>query len=137
MINVVAGIVVRDGKMLMGRRHGGDTVFNGYWEFPGGKQEANENPEQALAREFLEELGIAPVSMKEVDSFVWSYPTKQVGLRFFQVELPPFELSDLTLDSHTEFGWLSLETALQSQLLPANIFLLQKPAVVSALRLSQ
>lgn len=57
-LQVVAGIVVEHGRVLVAQRHR-DQSFPLLWEFPGGKVEAGETPEDALAREFREELGIA------------------------------------------------------------------------------
>lgn len=57
MIAVVAGVMRVNGRLLLTRRiRGGDV---GMWEFPGGKLEAGETPEQALCRELNEEMGIA------------------------------------------------------------------------------
>lgn len=53
-INVVAAVIVHDGKVFTTQRGYGE--FAGGWEFPGGKVEAGETPEQALVREIREEL---------------------------------------------------------------------------------
>lgn len=56
-IPVVAGFLRKDGKILVGQRPEHNSLA-GQWEFPGGKIELGETPEQALARELSEELGI-------------------------------------------------------------------------------
>ncbi len=56
-IPVVAGFLKKDGKILVGQRPENNSLA-GQWEFPGGKIELGENPEQALTRELDEELGI-------------------------------------------------------------------------------
>ena len=56
-VEVAAGLVFRDGKLLITRRSAGAHLA-GLWEFPGGKLGANETPETALIRELREELGI-------------------------------------------------------------------------------
>ena len=57
MIIVAAGIVIRDGKIMLCQRRPGDRLGL-KWEFPGGKLERGENPQQALERELREELAI-------------------------------------------------------------------------------
>ena len=64
-INVVAAVIVHDGKVFATQRGYGE--FAGGWEFPGGKVEAGETPEQALVREIREELE----TTVSVDSFVY------------------------------------------------------------------
>jgi 8-oxo-dGTP diphosphatase len=59
MIRVVAGIIERDGRVLICQRQAGG-IFGGKWEFPGGKMRPSEAPRQALERELREELGVAP-----------------------------------------------------------------------------
>jgi 8-oxo-dGTP diphosphatase len=54
---VAAALIVRDGEVLIGQRRA-DQPMASLWEFPGGKIEAGESPQQALARELTEELGI-------------------------------------------------------------------------------
>ena len=57
MIDVVAAVIKNDNKYLIAQRNR-NKHFAFYWEFPGGKVEAGEKPEQALIRELEEELGI-------------------------------------------------------------------------------
>ncbi len=57
MITVAVGIIEKDGKILIARRNKDDPL-KGKWEFPGGRLEPGETPEDCLKREFLEELGI-------------------------------------------------------------------------------
>lgn len=60
MRTVVAALIEENGRLLVGQRRRGDT-FEFKWEFPGGKLRPGESPEQALARELLEELGVGSV----------------------------------------------------------------------------
>jgi 8-oxo-dGTP pyrophosphatase MutT (NUDIX family) len=60
MQNVTAAVIYNNGKVLLTRRAPGEK-HAGWWEFPGGKIEEGETPEQCLARELTEELGIETV----------------------------------------------------------------------------
>jgi mutator protein MutT len=66
-IDVAAGLVFREGKLLITKRHA-DAHLGGLWEFPGGKREPNETFEECLHRELLEELGIKVVILEMVES---------------------------------------------------------------------
>src|SRR6266404_8370935 len=83
VIDVAAGLIFREGKILITRRHA-DTHLGGLWEFPGGKREPDETFEECLARELREELGIEVVVGELVESLTHEYPQKTVHLRFFR-----------------------------------------------------
>ena len=85
MLQVVAAILERDGKVLIGQR----TAAQSHplkWEFPGGKVEPGEKPEQALARELEEELAIHNAHAREIQRYLYTYPGKRpVELIFLRV----------------------------------------------------
>lgn len=85
MLQVVAGIIERDGRILICRR----TPKQSHplkWEFPGGKVENGETPPQALERELEEELGIQHASSEEITRYEYTYPGKHpIRLIFFRV----------------------------------------------------
>lgn len=84
MIRVAAGIYVRDGDVLVCRRPpGGEHA--GKWEFPGGKLEAGESFEQALARELREELGVEASVGSEIRRVTHRYGSEAVEIGFFAV----------------------------------------------------
>jgi len=86
VIRVVAGVLVRDGNVLVCRRPPGGA-HPGKWEFPGGKVEAGETLEQALARELREELGVAATLGPELRRIAHAYPGGvAVELHFFTIE---------------------------------------------------
>lgn len=71
-VEVVAAVMMRDGKILIGqRKRGGRHALK--WEFPGGKVEPEEDPRAALARELREELGVEAVIGDQLDSYQVSY----------------------------------------------------------------
>ena len=82
-IEVAAGLVFRDGKLLITQRPAGGHL-PGLWEFPGGKREADESFEQCLHRELMEELGIEVDILGLVESITHHYAEKTVHLRFFR-----------------------------------------------------
>src|SRR5436189_5104451 len=81
--DVAAGLVFRDGKLLITQRHA-DAHLGGLWEFPGGKREPKETFEECLARELREELGIEVAVGELVESLTHQYPERNVHLRFFR-----------------------------------------------------
>ncbi len=82
---VAAALIVRDGLVLIGQRRP-DQPMALQWEFPGGKIEAGESPEQALARELTEELGIQATVGARVTRIRHNYRHGgAVDLQFFAV----------------------------------------------------
>jgi 8-oxo-dGTP diphosphatase len=85
MVQVVAGIFERDGRILICRR----TARQSHplkWEFPGGKVETGETPHQALVRELEEELAVTGVEGQEITRYQFAYPGKNpILLIFFRV----------------------------------------------------
>ena len=116
-IAVVAAVIERgDGSFLLAQRPPG-KVYEGYWEFPGGKVEAGETPEAALARELHEELGIFVEA-----SFPWitqefDYAHADVRLLFYRVTAWAGELHGR---ENQRFAWQQTGRLSVSPLLPAN-----------------
>ena len=85
VIKVVAAVIERDGKILVGQRKRGDS-HGLKWEFPGGKVEAGELPMHALARELEEELGIQATIGTELVRYEHRYPGRtSILLIFYRV----------------------------------------------------
>ena len=82
MTTVVAGVLERDGRILICRRRP-DQPHPLKWEFPGGKLEAGESPGAALIRELREELGIESDAGSEIMRYDFAYPGKQPILLIF------------------------------------------------------
>ncbi len=85
MLQVVAGIIEKDGRILICRRKA-DQSHPLKWEFPGGKVEHGESLANALARELSEELGLGEVQSAELTRYEYTYPGKHpIRLIFFRV----------------------------------------------------
>jgi mutator protein MutT len=85
-IDVAAGLIFRDGRLLITQRQP-DSHLGGLWEFPGGKRKPDESFEQCLARELREELGVEVSVGETFESLTHVYPEKTVCLKFFVCRL--------------------------------------------------
>ena len=122
-IEVVAAITIKDGQLFATQRGYGE--FQGWWEFPGGKIEAGESPQEALKREIREELD-ADVLVKELlETVEWDYPNFHLTMHCFICSL----LSEsIHLNEHEAATWLNLENLRSVKWLPADEILLDKIA---------
>ncbi len=85
-VRVVAGVIMKDGRVLIAKRRQGDRL-GGKWEFPGGKIDAGESPQDALTRELREELGIATEVRGFICSSIYDYSHLSVELLAYEVKL--------------------------------------------------
>jgi 8-oxo-dGTP diphosphatase len=85
MVEVVAAIIEREGRVLIGQRKP-EQSHPLKWEFPGGKVEPGETPRDAVARELAEELAIQVADAAEIQRYEYTYPGKKpIQLFFFHV----------------------------------------------------
>jgi mutator protein MutT len=82
-INVTAGLIRKDERLLITKRPAGSHLA-GMWEFPGGKQEADESLESCLEREIKEELDIDVRAEKLLFTVPHEYESKQISLHLFE-----------------------------------------------------
>jgi mutator protein MutT len=110
------GIIRRAGWYLIRLRPVG-TVYAGYWEFPGGKCEPGETPEQATVRECREETGLEVVPRRLRRVVEHTYPHGRVRLAFFDCEL-----RDPTAEPEPVYGcrWVRPDELLQLRFPEAN-----------------
>ena len=106
-IEVVAGIIKRENKILCMQRDKGKHEYVSYkWEFPGGKIEENETREQALIRELKEEMSIDIFSLKHFTDTEHIYPDLDVKMYCFLCET---NAETPRLNVHKNFLWCEVE----------------------------
>lgn len=97
---VVAAVCIEGDRVLLTQRPSG-THLAGAWEFPGGKLEPGEAPEEALAREMREECGVEVEVGEVLDVTFWRYPRKDVLLLFYRARIAAGAVQDLGVAAHT------------------------------------
>ncbi|MGL1894108.1 MAG: (deoxy)nucleoside triphosphate pyrophosphohydrolase [Spirochaetaceae bacterium] len=105
MYKSVAGIIKKKNQYLLGKRKPGGSI-GGKWEFPGGKVKNNESLEDALKREFLEELGVEI----QVNELIITQEFRSIDHNFqlyaYNIELLS---DDIHNNEHDEFRWFKLD----------------------------
>lgn len=114
-IEVVAAVIVRDGQVFATQRGYGE--WQGWWEFPGGKMEPGESPQEALVREIREELDAEISVGLLLETVEWDYPKFHLTMHCFLCSL----LSDsVHLNEHEAAAWLTRDTLHSVKWLPAD-----------------
>ena len=119
-IEVVAAVIRRGDKIFATQRGYGE--FKDWWEFPGGKMEAGETPQQALMREIREELDTEISVGSLISTVEWGYPNFHLTMHCFWCSLASPELHLL---EHEAAKWLSKDNLLSVRWLPADERILQ------------
>ena len=116
-VNVAVGVLIKpNGDFLLTSRPPG-KVYEGYWEFPGGKLEAGETVEQALRRELMEEIGLTIGAAQPWKVELVDYPHALVQLNFCKV----FDWTgELHMHEGQLFAWQSLPVTV-APVLPGTV----------------
>ena len=118
---VAAAVIRKEDRIFATQR--GYGKFKGAWEFPGGKIEAGETPEQALIREIREELDSEIEICGQLETVEYDYPDFHLTMHCFWCRLLSGEPK---LKEHMAAAWLTKETIDSVAWLPADLDLIQK-----------
>jgi 8-oxo-dGTP diphosphatase len=127
--HVAAGLIRRDGKILITRRPKGSHL-EGFWEFPGGKREEGETLEECLQRELREELGITVRAERFLACVEHEYDERSISLHLFECSPPLEEPQPLGCAS---LKWVHLQDLPKYRMPPADrkLLALLKEIVIS------
>ena len=114
----VVGAVFHDGERFLACRKRPGKPLEGHWEFPGGKIEPGESPEQALAREIREELNLIAEVGQKVTTTTYEYDFATIELTTFYCTLVD---GDLRLTDHDATKWVTSTEAAHLAWAPADI----------------
>ena len=120
-VRVVAAVIRKDDKIFATQRGYGE--FKDGWEFPGGKIEEGETPEQALTREIKEELDTEIQVGKLIDTIEYDYPKFHLSMDCFWCEIMQ---GGLELKEHEAARWLSKEELYSVDWLPADVGVVER-----------
>ena len=120
-VRVVAAVIRKDDKIFATQRGYGE--FKDGWEFPGGKIEEGETPEQALAREIREELNTEIQVGKLIGTIEYDYPKFHLSMDCFWCEIMQ---GGLELKEHEAARWLSKEELYSVDWLPADVGVIER-----------
>lgn len=116
-VKVVAAIITKDNKIFATQRGYGD--FKDGWEFPGGKVEQGESPEEAIVREIKEELKAEIKVTGFLTTVEHDYPTFHLSMDCFWAELA--DGTEMTLLEHEAAKWLTIDEIDSVDWLPADV----------------
>jgi len=122
MIKVVAAILRKENTYFIARR-GPHKVHPGKWEFPGGKIEHGESPEEALERELFEEFCIQTKTQEHVTTIIHAYKDFQIELMAYRSD---FIKGDFQLEDHDKIAWVSLRSMKDYDLAEADVLIALK-----------
>lgn len=125
-IRVVAAIIKainKDGEPIIFATQRGYGEFKGGWEFPGGKIEEGETPQEALVREIKEELETEITVGDLIDTIEYDYPTFHLSMDCFWAEIVS---GNLVLTEHEAAKWLTKDELNSVEWLPADVTLIEK-----------
>ena len=121
-MEVGCAIIRREGRLLIAQRNLNDS-YGGFWEFPGGKREANETLEGCLAREVFEELGVRIRPERLLCRHIHEVPGRKISLNFYFCDWTEGE--PVALDCK-DFRWVTRSEIGQFKFLPGDLEVLEE-----------
>ena len=125
-IRVVAAVIKsinENGEPIIFATQRGYGDYKGWWEFPGGKIEPGETPQEALKREIMEELDTEILVGKLIDTVEYDYPKFHLSMECFWCEIIK---GNLILNEHEDSRWLKKSEFDDVEWMPADIILIDK-----------
>lgn len=124
-VRVVAAVIKaknENGEPIIFATQRGYGEFKGGWEFPGGKIEDGETPQEALKREIMEELDTEIAVGELIKTIEYDYPTFHLSMDCFWCEIVK---GDLVLKEHEAAKWLKKEQLGDVEWLPADVIVIE------------
>ena len=119
ILDVVCGLIMKDGKCLIARRNKDDHVKN-KWEFPGGRRVGLEDEKKTIKRAY-DEIYKMKIKVKDyLTHSICEYPGHIVDLKLYECE---YVSGDFLLSIHSEYKWVNIEELLDYDLADADVIL--------------
>ena len=118
-INVAAAVIAKNGKILIMQRSK-KMSFGSLWEFPGGKIEKDETPNQAIVREMFEETELIVSPIKILMKTTYVFGDKEIVITFIECQLKE-ESNNPKLKVHDDFMWIDIKEMLGIKFAPADV----------------
>lgn len=122
MKEVTAAIIINNNKILIAQR-GANEKLAGKWEFPGGKIELGETPQQCLKREIKEELEVDIEVGNYLDESIYTYPNGEIKLMAYFATIVG---GNIMLSVHDKVEWITISKIDKYDFAPADIPLVKK-----------
>ena len=119
ILDVVCGLIMKDGKCLIARRNKEDHL-KGKWEFPGGRRQGLEDEKKTLERAFTELFKIKTNINDYLTHSICEYPGHIVDLKIYECD---YISGEFDLSIHSEYKWVNIEELLDYDLCDADVIL--------------
>jgi 8-oxo-dGTP diphosphatase len=121
IVKVTAAVLEKDGNIIIAQRKSGDRLA-GKWEFPGGKIEPRETPEQCLRRELKEEFDIEVTIGEYLGSNVYHYDHISIELMAYRAF---WVGGTIAMNDHNAYRWVSVAQLAEFDFAPADILFVE------------